>query len=83
MLINMTPNKGLKGARCDLTAPVPYLVPENVGERELVRAGNLLLLAEFLPALYYGFPISGVKGTEISHHTRGEQHIPGNVHQPA
>ena len=64
-----------------VTAAVLYLVPENVGERELVRAGNLLLLAEFLPALYYGFPISGVKGTEISHHTGCQQHIPRNVHQ--
>ena len=60
-----------------------YLVPESVGERELVRAGNLLLLAEFLPALYYGFSISSVKGTEISHHAGCQQHIPRNVHQAA
>ena len=65
-----------------LTGSLLYLVSEDAGERELVRAGDLLLLAQLLPVADDRLPVPGVECAEVGHHPAGEQHVARDVHQP-
>ena len=62
-----------------LKASLLYLVSEDAGEGELVRAGDLLLLAQLLPVRDDGFTIASIESSEIRNNTRCKQHITGNV----
>ena len=57
----------------------PHLVPQNVGQRELVGAGNLLVFTQLLPVGNDRLPISGVKSPQISHNAGCEQNVSGDV----
>ena len=60
-----------------------YLVTQNVCQRELVGAGNLLFFAQLLPVGNDRLPISGVKSPQISHNAGCEQNVSGDVDQSA
>ena len=60
-----------------------YLVTQNVCQRELVGARNLLFFAQFLPVGNDRLPISGVKSPQISHNAGCEQNVSGDVDKTA
>ena len=61
----------------------PHLVAQDVRQRELVGAGNLLFFAQLLPVGNDRLPISGVKSPQISHNAGCEQNVSGDVDKAA
>ena len=62
-----------------LPLPDLHLVPQDVGQAELVGAGDLLLFAQLLPVRDDGFTIASIESSEIRNNTGCKQHITGNV----